>query len=264
MSPIKNLFSSFSGKEIMVLLHRGNIGDGLIQEGTRTLLRKCGISYKEFLFPQEVSGKILLISGCGAFSHDWDSGIKYARRYLDFFDRIYILPTSFDVASSKIKIFLAGLSKKIFVYCREHDSFDKIKAIVPFQENIFLDKDMGFYIDYNMWKKNGKGILLAFRKDKERNREIICRLTIMIHKIQAVLFPERTNSDVMQGHYNEWESALEMISKFEKIYTDRVHVAITAALLGKETYIYPNANHIVRGVYEYSLAHLPNVYWRGR
>jgi exopolysaccharide biosynthesis predicted pyruvyltransferase EpsI len=261
---MENLFKSFLGKKIMVLLHHGNRGDGLIQEGTRTLLRKSGIAYKEFSFPKDTRGDILLISGCGAFSDDWDSGIKYTKRYLDFFDRIYILPASYDAASSKIRFFLSGLSKKIFLYCREHDSFDKVKAIVPFRENIFLDNDMGFYIDYNMWKKDGQGILMAFRNDKERNREIMSQLTIMAYKMQALLLPGRTNTDVMQGTHNEWERALEMISKFEKIYTDRVHVAIAAALLGKKTYIYPNANHIVRGVYEYSLAHLRNVFWKGR
>lgn len=261
---MEDLFRSFLGKEIMVLLHRGNIGDGLIQEGTRALLRKCGINYQEFLFPRDARGEILLISGCGSFSHDWDSGINYVSRYLDAFDRIYILPASFDVASTTIKGFLVNLSKKIFIYCREKYSYDAVKKIVPYPENIFLDKDMEFYMDYNMWKKKGKGILMAFRKDKERNKEIICRLTIMLHKMRTMFFAKGTNSDVMQGSYTEWETALESISKFEKIYTDRVHVAITAALLGKKTYIYPNANHIVKGVYEHSLAHLPNVFWRGR
>ena len=105
---------------------------------------------------------------------------------------------------------------------------------------------------------------MAFRKDKEINKNIICRLTIMFLKMQTVLSSNVTNRDVMQGTHNEWETALERISNFEKIYTDRVHVAIAAALLGKETYIYPNANHIVKGVYENSLSHLMNVFWRER
>ena len=264
MLPIENLFNSFSGKAIMVLLHCGNRGDGLIQEGTRTLLRKCGITHKEFSFPQDARGEILLISGCGFFSHNWDSGVKYVQRYLDDFDRIYILPASFDVAAEKIKSFLANLSKKVFIYCRERYSYDAVKNIVPLPQNVFLDKDMEFYMDYSVWKKEGKGILMAFRKDQETNKKISYRLPIMFHKMRTLFLPDGSNIDVMRGTCDEWETALESISKFEKIYTDRVHVAITAALLGKKTYIYPNANHIVKGVYEYSLAHLPNVFWRGR
>ena len=64
---MENLFKSFSDKEAMILLHHGNIGDGLIQEGTRSLLRKYKIAYREFYFPQDARGEILLISGCGSF-----------------------------------------------------------------------------------------------------------------------------------------------------------------------------------------------------
>jgi exopolysaccharide biosynthesis predicted pyruvyltransferase EpsI len=261
---MENLFNTFFRKEIMILLHRGNTGDGLIQEGTRSLLHKCKIVYKEFFFPQDARGEILLISGCGSISHDWDSGIKYISRYIDYFDRIYILPSSFVIASTKIRGFLANLSKKIFIYCRERYSYDAVKNIAPFPQNIFLDKDMEFYMDHNMWKKDGRGILVAFRKDKEKNKNIKFRLIAMFHKLHTAFFINRKYIDVMQGSYKEWGTALEIISKFEKVYTDRVHVAIAAALLGKKTHIYPNANHIVRGVYENSLAHLPNVIWGGR
>ena len=208
--------------------------------------------------------KFCLFQDVDLFLHNWHNGIKYVNRYVDFFDRIYILPASFDVASTKIKGFLSSLTKKIFIYCREKNSYAAVKNSVPFPENIFLDKDMEFYMDHDIWKKDGKGNLMAFRKDQERGKDIICRLTIMFHKMRTIFSPDGLNIDIMQGTHNEWERALESISKFEKIYTDRVHVAIAAALLGKKTYIYPNANHIVKGVYEHSLAHLPNVIWRGR
>lgn len=91
----------------------------------------------------------------------------------------------------------------------------------------------------------GKGILNAFRSDCESKFKFV---------------PE-PNSDISYNGYatkplNEF---LNTISQFEQINTDRLHVAITAVLLGKKVNLYPNSYFKNKAVFEYSLSRFPNI-----
>jgi exopolysaccharide biosynthesis predicted pyruvyltransferase EpsI len=55
---------------------------------------------------------------------------------------------------------------------------------------------------------------------------------------------------------------LRFLSAFETIHTNRLHVAIAGALLGKTICMYPNRFYKNRAVYEFSLRdRFPNVTW---
>ncbi|WP_026958181.1 polysaccharide pyruvyl transferase family protein [Aliagarivorans taiwanensis] len=57
---------------------------------------------------------------------------------------------------------------------------------------------------------------------------------------------------------------LSFINKFEEVYTDRLHVAIGAAMLGKKVYLYSNSYFKCRAIFEYSLQkQFPDVVWMG-
>ena len=58
------------------------------------------------------------------------------------------------------------------------------------------------------------------------------------------------------GGFKDFVAAIESSNG---VYTDRLHVAILAAILGKKTSLYPNSYHKNRGVFEYSLSNYPNV-----
>jgi exopolysaccharide biosynthesis predicted pyruvyltransferase EpsI len=57
---------------------------------------------------------------------------------------------------------------------------------------------------------------------------------------------------------------LQALSRFDEVRTNRLHGAISAALLGKKTMFYPNNYYKCRAVYEHSMKdQFPNVTWMG-
>ena len=57
---------------------------------------------------------------------------------------------------------------------------------------------------------------------------------------------------------------LNFINSYEEIRTNRLHVAIAGALLGKEVKLYSNSYYKCEAVYEFSIkGRFPNVTWMG-
>lgn len=57
---------------------------------------------------------------------------------------------------------------------------------------------------------------------------------------------------------------LKFLNKYAEIRTNRLHVSIGGALLGKKVYLYPNNYFKNKAVYEYSLKDkYPNIHWMG-
>jgi exopolysaccharide biosynthesis predicted pyruvyltransferase EpsI len=57
-----------------------------------------------------------------------------------------------------------------------------------------------------------------------------------------------------------WEEFLSRILDAHTVVSQRLHVGILAALLGKETWLDDRGYHKIRGIWELSLQHLPNVH----
>ena len=254
---IRKLFQSLTDKKIFILLNTGNRGDGLIHMGGRALLETYGVSYQEIQTDEDVSGQTLLVYGCGGFCVPYHHNIQRVDFYVNRFDKIYILPSSFDLSCEEVKQFIARLPKKIIVYCRERYSFEQVKQFAYHPENIFLDSDLAFYVDYSQWRGKGRGTLLAFRRDSESAVPQSVKRRLSFLKL-------RRNKDVSKGPTTQGEYLLSFIARYREVFTDRAHVAIAAAMMGKETYVFPNSYHKVKGIYEYSLADFTNVHWMGQ
>jgi len=52
---------------------------------------------------------------------------------------------------------------------------------------------------------------------------------------------------------------VNLIEGSRMVFTDRLHVAILAVILGKDTILYPNSYYKNKGVYEFSLSKYPNL-----
>lgn len=68
-------------------------------------------------------------------------------------------------------------------------------------------------------------------------------------------------ADVGLPDFYSFDEYVSYIAQASAVLTSRLHVAIFAGLLGKQTYLRPGANHKIPGVYEYSLKDLPNVHF---
>src|SRR5262249_45917298 len=99
----------------------GNIGDELIYAGTRQLLarrfyREVGVRNLD-----GVSGHTALVAGCGGWCGPYHGMVELLPKIEAKFERIIIMPSSFDVSVPSVRTTLAAT--KALVFARERASF---------------------------------------------------------------------------------------------------------------------------------------------
>ena len=147
--------------------------------------------------------------------------------------------------------------RPVTLFCRERRSLELIQRMPrPPNVDIKTSGDTALYLDAEDLRPLIKPAwepydLICFRRDKEsiiapeRRREII--------KISDA---PRVEDISKKGDLSDFVST---VANAGQVHTDRLHVAITAYILGKEATLYPNRYHKNRGVYEYSLAGDPEI-----
>ena len=210
----------------------GNLGDHLIWAGTRELLG--GHIYRE-IGVDEVAGArghTALIAGGGAFTrlYAWMPRLlAVAERR---FERVILLPSSFDLTDDRVQRSLSRTHATVFA--READSYERISSLCDAR----LAHDCAFFFDFAPFRRNGHGVLNSFRTDPE--------------SLGAIQLPDDNDDiSVTATGLRHW---LETIAAHATVRTDRAHVMIAAALLGKRVEYVPNSYHKVQAIAEYSLA----------
>ena len=241
---VRDLFERLRGRHVALLPNEGNCGDGLIAMGFRRLAREYSVSHTILLHPRPASGRILLVLGCGNLSRAFHHQVPRIRRYAPEFNETFLLPCSIDPAAPAVAEMLETLPSSVTIFCREHSSAEKIAPIVSGKNAVHLEHDLAFAVDYEPWQQRGAGQLNAFRTDLES-----CDHPLPPNNLDVSLW----------GGANDGALLLRTVAGYRCVHTDRAHVAICAAMLGKETHVYPNNYHKVRGIFEFSLRARPNV-----
>jgi exopolysaccharide biosynthesis predicted pyruvyltransferase EpsI len=157
------------------------------------------------------------------------------------YDEIVILPHTI-FGDRQIEV-LNNVSSKLTIFCREKVTAETLERELH-HVNVYLWHDCAFYNKLPQ-VSIGKGILNAFRLDKE--------------SILATL-PESNIDLTLKGYATKpLDELINTLQQYEEINTDRLHVAIGAALLGKRVKLFPNSYYKNKAVYDYSLTRYPNV-----
>jgi hypothetical protein len=246
---VRQLLAGYRGSRVHVLPNPGNGGDGLIQLGLRRLCAEFDLRVCELYSPQSARGELLLAPGAGNLSAAYYGVAERIDPYLNSFRTVCILPTSVQTEAPAVQRFLRELPHGALVFCREAVSLAQVRALLGDPASVHLDHDLAFEADLRPWARAGYGTLYAFRSDPESLGEPI----------------PPGNFDV-SGITGEWmaELLLDVVASYAVVHTDRAHVAIAAALLGRDTHLYATAYHKVRGIYEHSLAGRANVHFHDR
>jgi exopolysaccharide biosynthesis predicted pyruvyltransferase EpsI len=207
----------------------GNLGDRLINAGARRLLSGVNYTEKDVRYPGH-GGSLAIIGGGGGWCKTWHDMPPLVRAIEATFDKVVVWPSSFQVDESSVKEWLLETKSTIFV--RERTSFEQVAGI----RDAILAPDTAFYFQFSPYSGRGNGELNAFRTDRESARQSVPRDNIDISVACADL--------------DHW---LRTIERYSLLRTDRAHVMIAGAIMGKSVHISNSNYHKVIAIAEYTL-----------
>jgi len=204
------------GGQVVFLTAGGNVGDHLIWEGTRRLLQLAGVDYREHSLtdPEGISaGETALVCGSGGWCRSFHAMPEWVRRIEQRTSQVIVLPSTFDPTSFAVREFL--LTTTAHVVAREQASLDLIR---PLCNSVSLAHDTALSFDFSPWKRIAPRfhLLRAFRVDCESGGGPI----------------PAGNRDVSL-EFGAVEPWLNAIADYHAIHTDRAHVMIAAAMMGR-------------------------------
>lgn len=238
---LKKYLSKYEDTTVDFFRFPGNYGDSLIWHGTKRLISSLNISehYVDITSPKY--NDVLFIDSGGNLV-DYYSDIRdFLLEKPDLYNEIVILPHTI-FGEKQIKV-LNGVSSKLVIFCREKISAKFLEGKLT-GGKVHLWHDCAFYNEFPMYPK-GAGILNSFRTDRESKRQTL----------------PKGNVDLSYDGYatKPLDRFIETLKEYRQVNTDRLHVAIGAALLGKDVYLYSNLYYKNKAVFDYSLRRFSNV-----
>ena len=227
-------------KPVYYFPNPGNWGDALIRQGTIKLLTDAGVKYKElskkktdWIIPK-IRGGTVIYGGGGGWCNLWNHSQVYVNKFKKNFD-VIVLPSSYesDYSDDKVTFFT-------------RDLYESSKNM----PNAKFCHDMAFYIGNDFYKGvTGVGKGFFFRSDAE--------------SAGGVVIPSNNNDISAAGrHTTDVTQFFDEVSRFESVYTDRLHVAIAGCLLQKEVHLFLGSYFKSRAVYLSSMKdNFNNIYF---
>ncbi|MFI8632488.1 hypothetical protein ACIGEP_07845 [Microbacterium sp. NPDC077663] len=97
------------------------------------------------------------------------------------------------------------------------------------------------------------------RRLQAAGSQLLERVAAAGHEVRTGDFDRVTSVDVSALEYSTFSFYLRAVSEADVVISDRLHIALPAAVLGKQVYLVEAGYHKLTGVYEQSLRELPNV-----
>lgn len=226
-----------SPPDVTLIRPHGNLGDELIHAGTRQLLSRlprldqCEVGIDRV---RGCRGHTALVGGGGGWCRPFHGLAAHLPAIEKRFERVIVLPSSFDVTVDAVRRALERT--RAVVFAREPVSFRQIRGLCDAE----LAHDCAFYFDFAPYACRGAGVLTAFRTDEESARRTV----------------PAGNRDVSVrcSSLDQW---LWTIARHELIRTDRAHVTIAGAMLGKRVEFAASSYHKVPAIVAHSLRGFP-------
>ncbi|HWF71746.1 MAG TPA: glycosyltransferase [Solirubrobacteraceae bacterium] len=209
-----------AGHDLTFVRGLGNRGDELIWAGTRRLLEEH--VFREIGVDELASheGEVALLAGSGAWCRPYSEFMPRALAIAELrFDRVIVLPSSFDVGEDRVREALARTNATVFA--REPRSLQAIAGLCRAR----AAHDCAFFFDFSRYRTEGTGTLNAFRTDLEATEG-------------ELLMADNDDISVTCTSLEAW---LQAIARHALVRTDRAHVMIAGALMGKEVEFAPSS-----------------------
>jgi pyruvyl transferase EpsO len=273
-----------------VLIWQGT-EDFLDCSNTRCKYKASNITYK----PQKINDDtIIILQGGGNFGDLWPEQNDFRRKIIKAYqsNKIIILPQTLfysDPNNLKYDAELFSRHPNITICARDKNSYQLLKKYFV-KNTVLLVPDMAFCISMGKLKKhesrgNNKAVFIK-RGDKEMNKNIhydnyfdkekmdihdwppverrmacplLLSLFIRIDRRIPFLFPTLTDiyaSSIFKSAMIR--QGVKFITKYEKVYTTRLHAAILCCLMKKPFVFFDNSYGKNKSFYETWLNDLDN------
>jgi exopolysaccharide biosynthesis predicted pyruvyltransferase EpsI len=276
------------GGRLVYVPNRGNAGDALIASAAWQFFDE--LPQAPICLPIEElrPGDRAVFSGGGVFIPEYPDGARWLRQFAEAgLSRLLILPQTFRGIDSA----LAELGPQTTLFCREWVSHDYVKQAAPrcrvcFAPDLALGLDIAalrarvalaesrraardklalLYSSparrYRRWqrklsglKPDAEGRLQVFRTDAERTPAGGDQAQFSdLSNFYGSDYRERTECDRIS------RDLFALLDTARLVETNRLHVGIGAALLGKQVVLHDNSYGKIRAIYDASLQDWPNV-----
>lgn len=288
---LRGLLTEVRDREVLYAPHPGNAGDALIATATYQLLDNLLPAYQvtETLggMQAEASGKVVLLGGGGNLITQ--SKGQSVRKRLEIAneqaDKVILLPHTITGNVDLLQL----LGPHVHIFCRETPSYWHTEKHVQ-GARVYLEHDLAFSLDLNNIDSAGKrGHTNETNPERqtalETTRSVFKRIPIVVKsrlgtcgtiscfrtdKEKLGDLPER-NYDLSalckrsslqpSGARRAVNSMLGILMRFQSVRTNRLHIGIAGAMLGKDVQLFPNNYFKNQAVYEWSLHRYDNVEW---
>lgn len=246
----------FAGRsKIIYAPNQGNWGDGLIHKGILQFFDHFGFDYSQLTrrdvlhqteFAVRSGGRIddvILVSGGGG---SWRNERSGNRSFMDQaaprFARSIVLPHTFETGPVDVK-----RDEQLTLYVARDRSLS-LESIA----SASVCHDMAFFLQLpELFAASGGGGTGYFmRGDRERSPD-------------ASQMPSGMDLSMQGNHLSNVTPFFQILNEFEHIVTDRMHIAIAGAMLGKRVELYPGDYAKANAVFDLSIRHnYPNITMR--
>ncbi len=282
MDAFESFLAEHADEKICTVTPGGNHGDTLIHMGMVKKLEEAGCDY-QCVNLEEVYGRnrlvgvkylvniaawrlgvdrglslldiprdasLILFEGGGYMNDIWYGLVLLGQVLRRHEQPVAVAPQSYWFEETDFMgLFRDG--RPVTLFCREHYSLDLLTRMEgPPNVRLLASGDTALYLrrrdlEEYIAPSNGAYDLVCLRKD----RESIVPRDLRREIIEGSAAP-LVGDISKKGRLEDFVSA---VANADRIFTDRLHVAILAHTLRKEATLYDNRYHKNRGVYEYSL-----------
>lgn len=262
-------------KPVIYFPNYGNLGDALIPAGTKMAFDALGLTLQSSELINKIPNAGLIYAGGGNLVPYYSDCSKFLSAVLSKPHTVVLLPHTISGHTNLIK----NLDQRHHIFCREAPSYRYVSELQS--AKTYFDHDLALRINpeilFSNYSNNVKiapdkiirAIEFILRKSTQHSKSN-GRNGYLFREDKESIVNKITDSFDISGIINsKWPASefstllsaafLMALSMFDRIYTDRLHVAIGASLLNIPTTLYSNSYYKNKAVFESSL-NKPNSY----
>lgn len=261
-------FAELRGTPVLFFANPGNAGDSLIAAATAQAFARSGVEAAPIGLDAAVEGGVVVLGGGGNFIPLYhqiaEAIVRFSARKAA---RIVLLPHTIRGQEAALR----ALAGNVTIFCRDRPSFEHVRALRP-DIDARLGHDMAFHLDAAafladaalaaraapVWRatlaKHGLDEAALGRPEGVRLRRLDAEAPVRAPTSDLDVSHVFTlGTGAREAPIAAW-CLLKTIGAARLVETDRLHVAIGAALLGTPCRFHDNSYGKNSAVYRQSLA----------